>query len=785
MRLGAVRGARALSLAVAVGLVSLGCGSRRAAAPRGDAAVQQDSAAPAVGEELPPNAIDLTEAFRQGGIDVAGPVVDLGEPQASAYLSAGTVLRAETLNGDSWASVAGRVRLRVPLESRSLSDLSGEPLPAPDTVRLRVRHATARSVAVVVDGLLVRVAALAPYAQSTVVSASVPADRFTRAMADVELRFPRAPKTGPSAAPSAEVDWVHLTRGATPVTRVVDLLNDVAVERTPRRALTFYPPTTLSAFEVIPRGAVFRASLAAEAPRGAARAPRPLTARVRVEADGVPSLERRVVVQPNQPWVGVELDLGSLAGRPARFSVSALSPAPSPDDAQAELPDGGVEAPRSEVRLALSSPRIELRDQGHRGEGAPTQIKRVVWVIVRGARADRFVPTLSPHLNAGGFAALQQRGVALEAASPASRNFAALTSVSTGLASDLHRVTESTERLADDAPRALASLVELGIPVEAWADDRAWASSGAARGANFHPCPDEAESCTPEALFGPATEGLLASRGRYVSVLVLRSGLLPLSPANEDIHALDPTPYEGTMTPGQTAVLLTRVRRGEVRIDARDQERLGLLYDAALRGVDRALATMIERLREARMLDETLFVVSGDRGTALGEARVIQDGALTLRASGSTVLIASGPGLDPRALAASLVTGLDGAATLLDVFGVERVPDWDGRSLFRPLTLNDRAVPVTLNTRGDTGLRFGELLALPRPAAAGGGVALLVPADDPLGQRDVSDARPIARLFAELALARVRGAEGRRGYTPVRVPVEAPTQGPARPNPTR
>ncbi len=719
-------------------------------------------------EEAAGNVIDLLEPFRRGVIDVRGPVVDLGEDQAAAFLTGGQRLRSETLNGDSWASVAGRVRVRVPIDPTGLADLTAEPPEPPDTVRFRVRHAAARSVALIVDGLLVRTALLPPFAQTALVSLPVPPERFRQAMSEVELRFPVRPLPGGAVPVAAEVDWVHVTRGTSVVTRVNDLLNDVAVERTPRRALTFFPPTTLSTFEVVPRGAVFRASVAAEAPRGSSRPPAPAGLRVRVEADGVAPVERRLEVVPNSPWQDVALDLGPLAGRPARFSLSALPPAPSPP--AAEGADAGPAGP-PEVRLAVSSPRIELPQAPPPTARAPT--RHVVLVLLRGARLDRFVPQRSARLTGGGFARVMEEGGVFECASPASREWSALLSAATGLGPDVHRVTEPTESLAADAPRALSLLAEMGVRVRVFTDEGAVLATGALRDTLVQTCPDAAPTCRPEALFAAAADALPTNpRGRSVTVVITRAGVLPLDPAGDNITALDPTPYEGTMTPAQTGVILGRIRRGEVRIEPRDQERLALLYDASLLGVDRSLALLLDRLHERGLDDSALVMVVGNRGTALGEARIIQDGPLSMRVVGSTVLLARGGGIDPGRLRGVTLTAMDPVVTALDAFGIERPAALEGRSLLRPELLSDRSVPVLTTVRGDLGLRFGDLLATPRSAALGGGVALLVPADDPLGQSDVVASRPVARLFAELALSRARASEQRRSFQPVRTTPE-------------
>jgi hypothetical protein len=92
----------------------------------------------------------------------------------------------------------------------------------------------------------------------------------------------------------------------------------------------------------------------------------------------------------------------------------------------------------------------------------------------------------------------------------------------------------------------------------------------------------------------------------------------------------------------------------------------------------------------------------------------------------------------------------------------------EGRSVRDADALHDRAFTVEGDARGGLGLRFGALLALPRPMALGGGLSL-VGVDDPEA-RDLSAAEPIARALAWQSLALSSPAAGRRVFrAPTRV----------------
>ncbi len=749
------RSALTLGLAAVGWALAAGEGCRRAPAAV-DGGAPADAGAPAREESL----LDLTDLLREASIDTAGPVVDLGERQAAAFVVSPASLPVETVNGTSWVSVGTRLRLRVPVREGE-----GD---APDTIRLRLRRPASRGVAVLVDGVLVRAAALPVIADGSpvVLDLPVPPDRFTRSPAEVEVRF-GAPRAVPGVITpaAAQLDWIHLARRPTAATssgdagpvdagpprlpepaRVVDLLADVAVEREPRRALVLYAPTRLAAVLVMPAGAQWTAALAAESPRGGGEAPSPVTAVLRAEVDGEDPVETRVEVTPNRPWRESRLDLSAFAGRPVRLSVAA---------------EGAEEA-----RLAVAAPTLRHRgSDGAERAGPSTRalVRHVVLVVVRGLRSDRLLPELSPRLRGGGFARMLAQGTAALARAPAPREFTALVSATTGLPAEVHRVTELTDALDDEAPTLAERLSSAGVGVEAWTDDVAWIGSGADRGIRArHGCPNDAPSCRPDAMFTAAAEALAARRaGSSLTLLVTRAGLLPLDPAPEDVTALDPRPYEGTMTPSRTALYAQRTRPQAVGLSPSDEERLQLLYDASLRAVDRGLGLLLDRIRDLNLEPHTAVIVVGDRGSALGENRTVADGPMTLSSVADTALLAWGGPFGPLRID-GVVGVVDAAATALDVFAVPRPREFDGVTV-RGGVPHDRALAfVSHNTRWDLGLCFGELTALPHDGVLG----LYRRADDPLSGNDVAAGRPIARAYAEAALAALRPAAGRRVFPP-------------------
>jgi hypothetical protein len=257
-------------------------------------------------------------------------------------------------------------------------------------------------------------------------------------------------------------------------------------------------------------------------------------------------------------------------------------------------------------------------------------------------------------------------------------------------------------------------------------------------------------------------DALSAHRGGTTfTLLVTRAGLLPLDPAPEDVTALDPRPYEGTMTPSRTALYALRARPQGVGLSPADEERLQLLYDASLRAVDRGVGLLLDRVRDLNLERSAAVIVVGDRGSALGENRTVADGPMSMASVADTALLAWGGPFGPLRVD-GVVGVVDAAATALDLFGLARPREFDGVTV-RGGVPHDRSLPfVSNNARWDLGLCFGELMALPRD----GVLALYHRADDPLSLNDLSPVRPIARAYAEAALASLRPGAGRRVFPP-------------------
>ena len=103
-------------------------------------------------------------------------------------------------------------------------------------------------------------------------------------------------------------------------------------------------------------------------------------------------------------------------------------------------------------------------------------------------------------------------------------------------------------------------------------------------------------------------------------------------------------------------------------------------YDVGIRYADDAVGTLLNKLDELGVLDETAVLIGSDHGEAFGELGVYADHQAADEATCHIPAVLRWPGLDPRSYD-GLHYHLDIGATVVGLAGLEVPAHWDGRSV--------------------------------------------------------------------------------------------------------
>jgi arylsulfatase A-like enzyme len=135
----------------------------------------------------------------------------------------------------------------------------------------------------------------------------------------------------------------------------------------------------------------------------------------------------------------------------------------------------------------------------------------------------------------------------------------------------------------------------------------------------------------------------------------------------------------------------------------------------ALASVDDHVAAVVQQLRDAGQLDNTVFVFTSDNGFLIGEHRLLGK-VLPYEESVRVPLIFSGPGLDTGATRIGLVSLADFAPTVLELAGATSPLVIDGESLLRRihgLPVKRRSILFQAGPRSDPAKRFYTAIRTP------------------------------------------------------------------------
>jgi N-acetylglucosamine-6-sulfatase len=132
---------------------------------------------------------------------------------------------------------------------------------------------------------------------------------------------------------------------------------------------------------------------------------------------------------------------------------------------------------------------------------------------------------------------------------------------------------------------------------------------------------------------------------------------------------------------------------------------------ASLLAVDEGVTQIVQELRSARVLDNTVLIFTSDNGWMQGEHRVPNGKILAYEPSIRVPLLMRGPGIPAGSQRNDLVWNGDLAPTILALAGAQPAFPLDGRSLLAPrdprraILLEGPAAPRTLGLPRFSGLR--------------------------------------------------------------------------------
>lgn len=122
--------------------------------------------------------------------------------------------------------------------------------------------------------------------------------------------------------------------------------------------------------------------------------------------------------------------------------------------------------------------------------------------------------------------------------------------------------------------------------------------------------------------------------------------------------------------------------------DEEDLRRLVQKYDAEIRHVDKQIGKIIDFLRKEGMYDEVNIILTSDHGEELGENGVFREHWSSFEGTQKVPLIMKLANKSSRRID-EIVSSIDIAPTIADIYDLETPSKWDGKSLIDRLEESD------------------------------------------------------------------------------------------------
>lgn len=254
---------------------------------------------------------------------------------------------------------------------------------------------------------------------------------------------------------------------------------------------------------------------------------------------------------------------------------------------------------------------------------------------------------------------------------------------------------------------------------------------------------------------------------------------VPYIPPADDLARYDSAPYDGIVDFHRDRGLLEKIKAGQIRLNARDRERLIALYDGEITYHDRHFASVMEALERRGLADDTLVVFTSDHGEELFDHGSVGHGHSVWEELIRVPLIVRWPGVTDGALRIEDAAGLvDVMPTLLEALGLPVGDELTGRSLAPLLAGRSEDAPRTTVTGFMNGWRtlvVGRYKLIQRTTSRW---MLYDLAADPGEENDLAAERPIAvrylRGLLGVTLAKVETpSQQRRIHDAARTEIDA------------
>lgn len=406
----------------------------------------------------------------------------------------------------------------------------------------------------------------------------------------------------------AELDWLriaspgdHRDDGNYAAPTLNDILENVVLGGTPRKAIVLRSPSAVRCFVRPAAEAKFRVALGLW---GAGRG----VAEIIAKREGVEpvTLENRAVTGgDSSAWTPIEVDLGRFAGEPVSLELRAL-----------EATRGG--------RVAFGDPEVARKSS----EPASLVPARVVVLALLSALEPARIPPWGPSAGLVGLSTLARSGAAFgRYRAPTTVAAGVLATLLTGLLPRAHGVEGPMLRvpatlrtlptLLKEANGGAAMFTSVPTSFAPFGFDAGWHQFEA-----YSPVKDIAASepfTRAAAWLGKELEE--RPNSRHLVVIHGRGAHPPWDVSREEAQQLKPNDYNGAIEPRRAGIVLGALRARGARVGKRladdDFSRIRALGDFALAKQDAGLAELVALLKRKNVWEQSLVIVMGDAGPGL------------------------------------------------------------------------------------------------------------------------------------------------------------------------